>query len=315
MIDFFGKLGGQLKDFFQGWPTFIAVGTFLLYLIGYLSTRFYLTVLGVGADLAVLNEQYFFTGAKFAVYLITTLLTLLMFSLPLAAIVWLLNRAFRSKLKTKPAFLANQTTVAIIGIVIALVLIQMVMRKAFLLSNLLVAENLPDVGFGLERLLLDDNDDRTQWYFMGLVAATIVSAGIYLYALRLPENGSASKIAVWILGGLVLMQFLFLPINYGIYVQGRFLPRVADLGDQTPLPAGHNAWLVWEGRNSLTYLVEEPPQVQPAAYSAQASTPTPTPALLPAAPFGRKLVSIPLKDLKRIVIVKYDPIMRHIYLR
>ena len=346
MLDFIGKSGEQLKAFFGGWPTFIAVGTFFLYLTGYLSTRFYLTLLGVGADLAVLDENYFFAGAKFLVYLVSTIPILTAIVLIIAAIIWLLKRIFRSRPKNLASplepgkfSLRSSTLLSIIGIIFALLLIQLVMRQSYFLSNVLVSETFPTTELGFERLLLDEDDNRTSFYFMGLVAATIITIAIWLFARSLPHNNWFSRSALFLLGFLIIIEFLFLPINYGVFVQGRYLPRVTDLGDQVPLKAGQNAWLVWEGKNTFTYLVEEAPKPvetptptptptpspSPSRKCKKAASPTPTPSPSPTveaikptsqsqpAPFGRKLISIPQKDLKQITIIKYDPIMRHIF--
>jgi len=356
------KSGDQLKGFFGGWPTFIAIGTFLLYLTGYLSTRYYLTVVGVGADLSVLDEQYFFAGARFIVYLLSTIPILLMLIVVVAFLVWVVKwvvkKIFRSKQngasEPRPSLITNVSSkvIAFIGIVIALVLIQFVMRKCFLLSNLLLAQRLPDIGFGLEQRLLDEDDVYTHFYFMSLVAGTIITASIWLFARNRPHDNWTARCLLYILGFLVLVQFLFLPINYGMFVLGRYLPRVADLGDQVPLPTGHKAWLVWEGTHTITYLVEESqpkpvesptptPTLTPtptpkkkcknaAAQSAPAPSPTASPVLQTAtnavqapspmpspqpAPFGRKLISVPQEGLKQITILTYDPIMRHIFRR
>ena len=62
--------GEQPKALAGNWATYSAIGSFALYLLGYLALRFHLTVLGIGTDLAVLDERYLFAGAKFLVYLV-----------------------------------------------------------------------------------------------------------------------------------------------------------------------------------------------------------------------------------------------------
>ncbi|HEX4947971.1 MAG TPA: hypothetical protein VFZ34_14965, partial [Blastocatellia bacterium] len=65
------SLTAQLKEFAGSWAKYSALGSFALYVVGYLALRFHLTVLGVGTDLAVLDERYVFTGARFLIYTVS----------------------------------------------------------------------------------------------------------------------------------------------------------------------------------------------------------------------------------------------------
>ena len=47
---------------------------------------------------------------------------------------------------------------------------------------------------------------------------------------------------------LVSVQFLLIPINYGILIADKYMPQVASYGDQHDLVKGQEAWLVWEGK-------------------------------------------------------------------
>jgi hypothetical protein len=53
---------------------------------------------------------------------------------------------------------------------------------------------------------------------------------------------------------LVAIQALMLPVNYGMLVIDKTLPRVAAAGPRA-LADGETAWLVWEGKDSLTFLL------------------------------------------------------------
>ena len=57
---------GRLQSVGAHWASWSLIGTFVLYVLGYLTVRFHLTVLGVGTDLGILDERYLFAGAKFA---------------------------------------------------------------------------------------------------------------------------------------------------------------------------------------------------------------------------------------------------------
>jgi len=65
-------LSDRVKTLAVDWTAYAALGSFVLYLLGYLTLRFHLTVLGIGTDLNVLDERYLFAGAKFLVYLVST---------------------------------------------------------------------------------------------------------------------------------------------------------------------------------------------------------------------------------------------------
>jgi hypothetical protein len=53
---------------------------------------------------------------------------------------------------------------------------------------------------------------------------------------------------------LVGIQLLMLPVNYGMLVLDQSLPRVAAAGPRV-LAAGETAWLVWEGKEAVSFLV------------------------------------------------------------
>ena len=89
--------------------------------------------------------------------------------------------------------------------------------------------------------------------------------------------------------GLVAVQILLLPINYGVLIMDKVMPRVASLG-ATPLSPGERAWLVWEGRDGSTFLVQ--------GRQHQAS-----------APAQRRLVTLARADVKRLEILDFDSIM------
>ena len=73
MFDDLNKSLAKFKELAGTWPALMVMGSFVLYVLGYLSVRFNLTVLGIGTDLAVVDERYIFAGAKFVVYLLATL--------------------------------------------------------------------------------------------------------------------------------------------------------------------------------------------------------------------------------------------------
>jgi len=76
VADGWTALSDKAKTFAVDWTAYAALGSVVLYLLGYLALRFHLTVLGIGTDLSVLDERYLFAGAKFLVYLVSAELLL-----------------------------------------------------------------------------------------------------------------------------------------------------------------------------------------------------------------------------------------------
>ena len=78
-----------------------------------------------------------------------------------------------------------------------------------------------------------------------------------------------------------------LPVNYGILIADKTIPKVANLGNQKPLQAAEEAWLVWEGKDGVTYLVR-------SRLAGQEQ---------------RALITIRRSDVKEIKIIAYDHIL------
>ena len=60
---------------------------------------------------------------------------------------------------------------------------------------------------------------------------------------------------VWPVRLLVTVQCLLLAINYSILIADKTMPKVANLGNLQDLEQGQEAWLVWDGKEWMTYLV------------------------------------------------------------
>jgi hypothetical protein len=87
---------------------------------------------------------------------------------------------------------------------------------------------------------------------------------------------------------LAVVQLLLLPVNYGTLVVDQSLPRLAGIGE-IPGQAGDDTWLVWEGKEGLTYLIQR------------------------AAPRQRSLLTLPRGEITRIEIVGFDPILDKLF--
>ena len=90
-------------------------------------------------------------------------------------------------------------------------------------------------------------------YFSGLVAACAIPS-IIVAALRNVDGRASLAIIKGLLAFLVAVQLLLLPINYGVLIVDKTLPRVAAVGDKAMVD-GEEAGLVWEGKDGVTFLV------------------------------------------------------------
>jgi hypothetical protein len=252
--DLLRDLGNRISALVGDWAKYTVVGSFLLYVAGYLALRFHLSALGIGTDLAVLDERYLFTGARFLVYLVSSVPSILLVVLPIAALAWLLERMLSpdAHARLRDA-LAHPRRLTIAGIVIAVLVIQLVMRQCFAFNNLLLARELPRDPAWLVKLLVDDS--LVPLYFSALVAACAVSIAILIVTRRTGPDGPSRR--TWaLLAFLTAVEVLLLPVNYGVLIVDKALPRVAAVGER-PMTGGDEAWLVWEGKDGATYLVRD----------------------------------------------------------
>jgi hypothetical protein len=279
-------LNERVKALGGDWTRYSVVGSFLLYVAGYLALRFHLTAIGVGTDLAVLDERYLFTGARFLVYLVSSVPNIILVALPVAAIIWAVCKILPERIcASAHAWIVEPTRLTIFGIVFAVVMIQFVMRQCFVFNDLLLARELPGSPAWLVNLLLDDR--LMPLYFTAMVAGCAVPIAI-LVALRSVERPGPLSVAKGLLAFLAAVQVLLLPINYGVLIVDKALPRVAALGDQ-PLGKGDDAWLVWEGKDGVTFLVRNQERAR------------------------RSLLTLPRADVKRTEILGFDRILPSLF--
>ena len=292
---------GRLQSVGLHWGTWTLIGSFILYVLGYLTVRFHLSVLAAGTDLGIIDERYLFAGAKFVIYLVSAGVTLLLLLLVPAAVCYGAYRLLSRPRKpvnemagvAPGGFLAwclDQKRILVLGIVLAILFIQLVMRQCFFLGNLLLAPGLPPEPAWLSALVIGKDDALLALFFTGLVASVVVTGGLLILGGRGPGD-AAARTLFWLLAFLVAVQILLLPINYGTLIADKVLPKVASLDGVTPLPAGQDAWLVWEGNTGMTYLVRG---------AAQDGA-------------RRSLVTLNRGDVKRVEILGYDRILAKIF--
>ncbi len=168
----------------------------------------------------------------------------------------------------------------LLGVTLGVVLIQFVLRRCFAFGNVLLSKELPDEW--ITSVLLT-SDGKLALYFSGLVAGTLLTAVILLYIVRRgTATTSSSRFFVGVLVFLVAVEFLLLPVNYGVLISTQQLPRVAGFSGEQKTAEEQSDWLVWDSKDALTYFVRDSKD-------------------------QRTLVTIPRKDV-RVGIVAYDDI-------
>ncbi len=242
------------------WTSCTAFGSFLLYLLGYLTLRFQLSTYGVATNLDLFDEKYLFAGCRFVVYLVSAVPNILIILLMLAVIGYLPYKLLPLSLKDRmkrwaSSWCAEPLHLPLLGIMLAVALIQFVLRRCFAFGNLLLCKQLPDEWSS--SVLLTSNG-KLSLYFSGLVGGTLVTGAILLYVLHGgTATTAASRFWIGILVFLFAVEFLLLPVNYGVLISTQQLPRVVELYAVEKLPEGQRAWLVWDSKDAVIYFVRD----------------------------------------------------------
>lgn len=291
-------MAGQFDDFLTKvtsvtgkWPSFTAFGSFFVYLAGYLALRFQLSTYGVATNLDVWDERYLFAGSRFLVYLVSSVPNVLLIVIVLWLVFFLLSRLLPADLRGRitqglQAWANKPNSMSVLGTLLAVALIQFVMRQCFAFGNLLLRQELPQFGW-INGILLTGDGNRSL-YFSGLVGGTLLTGVILLFATRAgPTTTSFSKALRGLLAFLLAVQFLLLPVNYGILIASQQLPRVAEVPGEERLATGEQAWLVWDSKEAMIFLTRR-------------------------ADDKRSLLTVPRKETKTN-IVGYDAIFRVLF--
>src|SRR5438067_6620473 len=278
------ELSDSLRGVIAKWAVITAIWTFLLTGASYLSLRFQLTAFGVGTDLSVLDERYVFEGAKFLLTIVLVFPLALALAVPTAALVWVAGRLLPG---AREAIVHRWTTrpryPLAIGIVFAVALIQTVMSKCLIFNNLLIAPTMPldDYGYTWFANLLLGGETMVSLYYVALIAGVAMTAVCALAIVAWSPLGLIDRMMRGVLFTLLGIELLLLPVNYGYLSVRRSLPRVAA-------STSARTWLVWEGKEGVTYLVREE--------NGQ-----------------RRLVTVARNEVKRTEIVAYDPVLAIIH--
>jgi hypothetical protein len=252
--NFIEKLGGVAGK----WSAFAAFGSFVLYLLGYLTLRFQLNTYGVATNLDLFDEKYFFAGCRFLVYVVSSVPNVLILVLVLMAIGYLPYALTPASIRDRLGLWAagwsiKPVRLPLLGTILAIAFIQFVSRRCFALGNVLLQKQLPDEW--ISSVLLS-SEGRLSLYYSGLVAGALLTGGIFWYVLR---RGSATtgmaKLILAVLGFLVAVEFLLLPVNYGVLISTQTLPRVSELAGDERLLDGERGWVVWDSKDAFIYFI------------------------------------------------------------
>jgi len=291
-MDFKNVIEKTSKDV-SSWAAIIAVGSSLTYLLGYLSLRFHLTAIGIWTDISLFDEKYFFEGAKFTIYFLYSLPILFSILLLFYLLFYILSRLFKNLrehineyfLLIKNYCRNNPNNLALMGIIWSIIVIQIVMRQCFTVQNIITSGIFPD-AIWLTNLLLTDNETILILYFSGLIFVWIFSFSLLIIFIKIAQQSLAALILKWSFFLLIIIEFILLPINYGILIGDKSAPRINTLGENRVLQPNEKAWLVWEANDSLTYFVLTRTDKEEK----------------------RELITLPRKDVKIIDIISEDNI-------
>ncbi len=260
----------KVKGVGTSWSVYTALGSFVLYFLGYLVLRFQLSTWGVTTDLAALDERYFFAGARFLVYLVSTAASALLLASPILLLWWILNKSARFRQWR------DRWNYAMIGVVFAVLFIQLVERKCFQFMNSILVQSRLEGDEWLQAVLRDSSSNYEALFFVALASGVAIT-GWLLFQAKSHKIGR--PIPETLLIFLLAVEFLLLPVNYGVIISTRQLPKVTNLA-----PA--EAWLVWEGKDKTTFLVSDK---------------------------GRKLVVLPNSEVKKLEITGVDNIFERFF--
>ena len=95
----------------------------------------------------------------------------------------------------------DQKRTLVLGIVLAILFIQLVMKKCFLFGNLLLSPALPPEPAWLSALLIGKDETLLALFFTGLVASVAVTGGLLILGGRGPAD-AATRALFWLLAFL-----------------------------------------------------------------------------------------------------------------
>lgn len=296
--DLFTDLVKKAKFLILNWSVYAALGTFLLYLFGYLSLRFRLSVYGIRTDLPILDENYLFAGAYFLVYVVSFIPILLLILAILFAVVYAilllvghlwpsLTQVLQKAGKGIWSWWSIPTTFMLTAIMLSIAVIQFLMRHCFLLSDTLLLSSLPEHEW-LHSIVFTENSPLTWIFFPGILVSVVLSVLFLRIGASLKPQTVGSRILWGILACCTGIQVLLLPVNYGMLFASRSVPRLTSLGNKNLLQEGRDAWLLWSTKESLTFVLRDNKGCRDE----------------------RRLITVPRKKVNKVEVASSDQIFR-----
>jgi hypothetical protein len=171
------------------------------------------------------------------------------------------------------------------SVVLAVVAIQFWMNACLPLHDLPLAARRPAPEW-LFALLKNHNPIDLTLFFLGLLICAAVVCAPVIAASRLPLQTAWLRALFGAATVLAAIAVLLVPVNFGVVVMPYSMERVGAVG-KAPLPAAQRAWLLWEGKDWMTYFVQ--------------------------ADGAMKLVSVPAKEIDRIEVSGSDSLFDVLY--
>ena len=210
-----------------------ATGSFLLYLAGYLSLRFHMTVLGVTTDLSLLDERYLFAGARFLVFFASCIPYIAIGATLLAGAGVLTWKALPGRWR---AFWSRPLPMLVAGIVVA-VAATVVMRSCVALTGAGLPFATTLRPHWVERVLRG-SDELKSLYFVGLALGAAIPWAIVAAAIRIGLTSTLERVLAVAVAVLAATLVLLLPVNHGTMLMPYEARRTSAIGKTALVPGG-----------------------------------------------------------------------------
>lgn len=245
-----------LQDLGKAWAGTAALATVVVYALGYLSLRSHYTAFGIDVDLGVLDDRYLFAGARFLVFTLVNLASLVV-PLLLLAVVWhTVRRAGAPPALSAPSWLAGGLRLVLLGL---LALASVTFAQVLLVNNLLLGQRFPSRAWLADQLVCWLATGPSAPYLVLTFKLLLLVTGLTIaWAWREERQPSPARrglaILLWLLAALELVQ---LPIYHGIFFADTIVRRL------TGAPAGiggldGDVWLVYRGKENAMLFGHDP---------------------------------------------------------
>ncbi len=241
------------REIVDKWAGPAGLGSFVLYLLGYLSFRFHFSALGLPFEWNVIDERYFFAGARAAVNLAAALpLGLGLLILTYLPLSWLWCRLGGD---SWPFFrrASNRAAVSVLFCLLALSAV------FFACLDLLPLSSNAAKGTWLSGKFLAHMKAGESGWPDALLGFEIFLLGVAGALYRWSESQTLDPWPGFLRtanAGLLILMILLLPVNYGIVTE-RYTGFPAQKIGEEAVGEGRHAWLVSESKEWLHYMTAQ----------------------------------------------------------